>query len=314
LVNMEDEPLPDSSGVSVAVNGTQAVATSAADGTFALTGIAPGSYTISASKESFLPGQVAGVAVNAAAAVDVGEIRLMMDVDRPRVLSTIPADNARNVVIGFDLPITVKFSDRMNGASVREAISLSPSTPFTAIIGKGAGVGADDDTLIINLSNDSAQSPIQFGALYRVTIAQTAANLDGVTMAEPYTFSFRTANPGVIQVSPDDGATGVYLNQLDNAVLFTFNTQLDPNSINDRNFKVRPDPGVSVSATFTNSATNGWSTVRLSTRWQPDTAYTVTVSRRVRALNGQLLGNTPYLLRFRTSPMEIITAPVQTVR
>lgn len=314
LLNMDDEPLPDSAGVSVAVNGTQAVATTAADGTFELTGIPPGTYTISATKEGFKPGAADGVAVNAVAAVDVGEIRMMMNVDRPRVISTIPSDNAKDVTVGFDLPITIKFSDRMNGASVRGAISISPSTPFTAIIGKGAGVGADDDTLIIKLSNDSAEAPIQFGALYRITIAQTAANLDGVTMAEPFKFSFRTAKPGVIQVSPENGSNDAYLDQLNNTVLFTFNTRLDPNSINDRNIRVRPDGGVSVSTTFTNAEATGWTTVRVSTRWQPDTAYTVTVGRRVKALNGQPLGNTPYTLKFRTAPMEIMTMPIQTVR
>ncbi len=314
LVNMDDEPLPESGGVNVAANGTQAVATTAADGSFTLTGVAPGSYTISASKESFKPGAVANVAVNAAATVDVGEIRMMMDVDRPRVISTIPADNARNVAVSFDLPITVKFSDNMNAASVRDAISLAPSTPFTAIIGKGAGAGADDDTLIINLSNDNAKSPIQFGALYRVTIAQTAANLDGVTMAEPHTFSFRTANPGVIQVTPENGASGVYLDQLQNAVLFTFNTRLDPNSINDRTIKVRPDNGISVATTHTDADDTGWTTVRVSTQWQADTAYTVTISSRVRAYNGQTLGNTPYVLKFRTAPLEVMTMPILTTR
>lgn len=314
LVDLDDEPLKDSGGVKVAVNGTQVIATSAADGAFTLTGIAPGTYTVSATKEDFVPGEAAGVNVTAAAPVDVGEIRMMLDVERPRVLSTIPADNERDILVGFNLPIVVKFSDRMDGVSVRNAISLKPATPYTAYIGSGAGFGADDDTLIINLSNESAENPIMFGTQYRVSIAETAANLGGITMAEPYNFSFRTAKPGVIEVSPQNGADDVWVNQLDNPVLFSFNTRLDPDTINDRNIRVRPDNGVSVSVTHTNSPDKGWTTIRVATRWEPDTQYTVTVSRRVKASNGQSLGNTPFTLRFRTAEIDIRSMPIIEIR
>jgi hypothetical protein len=314
LVDPDDEPMDDASGVKVAVNGTEVMATTAADGVFTLTGVPAGTYTLSATRDKYTPGEVAGVEVTAAAPVDVGEIRLVMDVDRPRVLSTSPENNERDVVVGFDLPITVKFSDRMNAASVRDAISLTPSNPFTAAIGRGTGPGADDDTLVITLSNDSAEAPIRFGDTYRVTIAATAANMDGVTMEEPYSFSFRTDKPGVIQVTPENGANQVYLDQIEFPVMFTFNTRLDPDSINSKNFRVRPDDGRSVSVTHTNSDANGWTTVRVATMWQPDTAYTVTVSRRVKASNGQTLGNTPYTLRFRTAPLEVMTMPMLEVR
>jgi hypothetical protein len=202
----------------------------------------------------------------------------------------------------------------MDATSVREAIKLSPSTPFTVVIGKGSDPAADDNTLVIRLSNEDEKAPIQFGATYRVTISDTAANMTGVTMVEPYSFIFRTANPGVIQVFPENGAQRAIVDQLNYPVLFTFNTRLDPDSINDRNIRVKPDSGVSVSTTYTDSEQKGWTTVRVATQWQPNTLYTVTVSRRVKAFNGQPLGNTPYTLRFRTAPLEIMSVPVLTTR
>lgn len=314
LVDPDDQPLEDSSGVKVAINGTEIMATTAGDGSFTLTSIPAGTYSLSATREKYVPGQISDIEVASAAPVDVGEIRMMMDVDRPRVLSTSPANNERDVVVGYDLPITVKFSERMDATSVRDAISLSPSTPFTAAIGRGAGPGADDDTLVIRLSNDNPEAPIKFGSQYRVTIAETAASMDGVTMADPYSFSFRSANPGVIQVTPENGASQVYLDQVEFPVMFTFNTRLDPGTLNERNFRVRPDDRKSISVTHTNSDVNGWTTVRIGAQWQPDTAYTVTVSRRVKAANGQSLGNTPYTLKFRTAPLEVMTMPILQVR
>jgi len=314
LIDSNGNILPDASGAQVAVNGTESIATTTADGRFELKGLAPGTYTLSASKDTFEPGEVSNVTVEGLTPVDVGDIELLMEVDRPRVILTEPADNARDVIVGFDLPISIKFSHKMNVGSVREAISLTPSTPFTAVMGNGAGSGASDDTMVIRLNNDSAQSPIQFGANYTVTIAETASNMDGVSMAEPYVLNFRTANPGIIQTSPEDGANRVYVDQIENPVLFTFNTRLDPDSINDRTIRVRPDGGVSVSVTHTNSDVTGWTTVRVATQWQPNTNYTVTVSRRVKAFNGQPLGNTPFQLKFRTAPMEIITMPALEVR
>ncbi len=314
LVDAEDQPLDSSAGVQVAVTGTQLIATTAADGSFTLTNVPSGTHTLSATRDTFEPAQVPDVVVAAQAPANVGEVRLMQTVDRPRVVSTDPADNARDVVVGFDLPIQVKFSARMNPASVRSAISLTPSTPFTALIGKGLGAGADDDTLIINLSNDDSNNPIQFGANYRITIDDTAESMEGVAMAEPYTFSFRTASPGVIQTSPANGEDRAYVDQLENPVLITFNTRLDPETINERNIRVRPDNGLSVATTYTNSDANGWTTIRVATQWQANTAYTVTVSRRVKAFNGQTLGNTPFTLRFRTAPMEIMTMPILETR
>lgn len=310
LVDMDGKALPDSSGVQVAVNGTQAMATTAADGAFTLSAVPVGTYTVTATKESFEPGQMADVAVTTTGTMDLGTIEMAMKVDRPRVISTDPADSAKDVAVGFDLPIAVKFSQKMNIESVRQAISISPNTPFTALMGKGAAPGADDDTLIIKLSNDDPKAPIQFAATYRLSIAESAANVDGVTMEKAYSWSFRTANPGIMQAFPESGATRVMVDQLNNPVLFTFNTRLDPDTINDRNIRVKPDNGISVSTTYTDSEVKGWTTVRVATQWQPDTNYTVTVSRRVKAFNGQSLGNTPYTIRFHTAPIEVMSVPI----
>lgn len=314
LLDMEGQPAEDASGVQLTVSGTQAMATSAADGSFTLTGVNAGSYTINAAKETYDGAKRDSVIVNGGETADVGELQLNLKVDRPRVVSTDPGRDAGDVPVSLDLPIMVKFSAKMNPESVQRAVSISPNTPFTALIGKGAGVGTDDDTLVIRLSNEDYNSPIQFGANYRVVINESAANLDGVTMADSYSFNFRTANPGVIRTSPENGAQGVYVDQINAPVLITFNTRLDPKTVNDRNIRVKPDNGISVSTTYTDADDTGWTTVRLGTQWQPNTNYTITVSRRVKAKNGQSLGNTPYTLRFRTQALEVMSMPIITTR
>lgn len=316
LVDLDDNPLPDSSGVRVAVNGTQSMATTAADGSFSLAAIPAGTYSLGAAKEGFKPGSVEGIEVNNAAPVDLGEIRMVLDVERPRVISTNPADNDDAIEIGQNLPIVVKFSEKMDPATLQAAgaVTLSPNTPATISIGKGSAQGADDDTMVITLSNASNQSPIQFGADYTVTIAGTAANNAGVTMGDPYSFTFETAKPGITGTYPEDGAKNVYVDQAQSPVVISFNTRLDPDSINSRNIRVRPDNGKSVSTTFDNNDANGWTTVRVTTQWVPDTNYTITISRRVKAYNGQSLGNTPYTVKFRTQRQEVLSVPIITVR
>jgi len=314
LVDLDDKPVGDSSGVRVAVNGTQAMATTDAEGNYSMADVPPGTYTISATKDGYKPGQASGVEVTDAAPVEAAEIRMMIDVARPRVISTNPANRARDVEVAFNLPILIKFSDKMDPASIQKAISLTPNTPYNIQIGKGAGAGADDDTAVILLSNESAASPIQFGANYRVTVAGTAANMAGVSMGQPYTFTFSTAKPGIIGTVPQNNAQGVYVDQTQNPVLISFNTRLDPKTINSRNIRVKPDPGVSVATTYNDNDQNGWTTVRVATRWQADTAYTITITRRVKAYNGQVLGNTPYTLKFRTQSMDIMSVPILTTR
>lgn len=314
LLDMVNEPLADASGVQVAVNGTQIMATTGADGVFVLEGVAAGTYSLSATKQGFKAGSAQNVEVSAAAPTEVPDIELTMDVERPRVVMTNPAAGARDVAVGMDVPIMIKFSDKMDPATVRDAVVISPATPATIAIGKGSAPGADDDTMIITLSNSSDGAPIQFGANYRITIPGTAANLAGVTMGEPFTLSFQSAKPGIIMTSPANNARSVYVDQLENAVIFSFNTKLDPTTINDRTFRVRPNQGKSVSVTYNNNDDTGWTTVRVATQWQPDTDYTISVTRRVKASNGQNLGNTPYTLKFHTQKLDIMSVPIMTVR
>lgn len=314
LLDMDDDPLPDASGVQVAVNGTQIVATTGADGGYVLEGVAPGNYSLSATKQGFKAGSAQNVEVSAAAPTEVPDIEMTMDVERPRVVMTSPEAGARDVAVGMDVPIMIKFSEKMDPATLRDALVISPATPATVAIGKGSAPGADDDTMIITLSNSSDRSPIQFGANYRIMVPGTAANLAGVTMGEPFTLSFQSAKPGIILTSPANNARNVYVDQLENAVIFSFNTKLDPASINDRTFRVRPNQGKSVSVTYNNNDQTGWTTVRVSTQWQPDTDYTISVTSRVKAASGQKLGNTPYTLKFRTQKLDIMSVPIMTVR
>src|SRR5690606_29392438 len=198
---------------------------------------------------------------------------MTMDVERPRVVATTPGNNARDIIVGSELPVSVKFSEAMDPGTLLNSVVISPNTPATVTIGRGAAGGADD-TLMIVLSNASSEAPIQCGATYRITIPATAANFSGVSMGEPYTFTFQTGRPGVVASSPANNTRDVYVDQIQNPVIIHFNTRLDPSSINERNIRVRPSSGRSVSITHSNDENTGWTSIRVATQWEPETNYT----------------------------------------
>jgi hypothetical protein len=128
-------------------------------------------------------------------------------------------------------------------------------------------------------------------------------------MKNDYMLSFTTGLPGITRTVPEDGAKNIILNQNEMPVLIFFNTKLKPETITSRNIKVRPDRGISVATTWTTDAETGWTNVRVSTQWQPDTNYTIVIDNAVRAFNGQTLGNTPYTFHFHTARLEVLPVP-----
>jgi len=305
---------PDASGVRVGLVGTQSTAISAANGTFTLRDVPAGTYTLNASKDEYEEFTQDGVQVTAGQTVDLGDLVMEPNLDYPRVIGTTPANGTTNVPVELDMVIQVRFSKKMNVASVRQALSIDPPVAAQILMGKGVHPLADDDNLVLVLSNLDAQVPIKFKTSYRLRIARTATDTDGLGMREDFSMSFGTGAAGVIATQPANGARDVYLDQNQVPVILNFTTRLDPGTINSRSIRVKPDNGISVSVTSTNDPRTGWSNVQVSTQWQQDTQYTITVGREVRAFNGQVLGNTPYVLRFRTGVLRVLQGPIQVIR
>ncbi|MGI8908431.1 MAG: carboxypeptidase regulatory-like domain-containing protein [Candidatus Sumerlaeaceae bacterium] len=314
LPGIDDEPMPDASGVRIGIAGTQSTALSAADGSFKLQDVPEGSYQLVATKDGFEDFSQGGVEVAGGSPTDVGVLTLEPKRDYPRVIGTVPQNGTRNVPVGLDILLQVKFSKRMDPAKIREAVSVRPPTAAQVLFGRGSHPLADDDALVVVLSSLSEDAPIRFGTNYQLAIARTATDVDGVPMREDFAMNFSTGAPGIIGTRPGNGEQNVYADQNTMPVLLNFNTRLKPDSLNERSIRVRPDNGISISITHTEDPRNGWTNVRVATQWQPDTQYTITIGRDVRAANGQPLGNTPYTLKFRTSSNQVIQQPIQVVR
>lgn len=310
----DDQPLPDASGVRVGVAGTQATAITAKDGTFKLDEVPEGNYSLSLTKQGFDDLTQDGVQVAAGQPTDVGELRLEVHRDYPRVVSTTPPSGTRNVPVGLDIVLQVKFSKKMDPAAVRQAVNLQPPTAAQIFFGRGSHPLADDDALVVVLSSLDQRAPLRFQTNYQLGIAKTASDIDGTPMKDDFAMNFTTGAPGIISTYPANGDRNAYADQNNSPVMINFNTRIDPDSLNERYIRVRPDNGVSVRINHSEDGRNGWTALTIGTTWQPDTEYTITIGREVRAFNGQPLGNTPYSLRFRTAKMEVIQAPLQIVR
>lgn len=314
LPGNDDKPMPDASGVRVSIAGTQSSAVSAKDGSFKLEDVPEGSYSVIATKDGFEDLNTDGVEVAANAPTDMGELTLEPKRDYPRVVATIPANGTHNIPVGLDIVLQVKFSKPMNPDSVRNAVSVLPQTAAQYLFGRGSHPLADDNTLVVVLSSLDQKLPIRFSTNYQLAIAKTAADLNGVTMKNDFVMNFATGAPGIIGTRPANGDQQTWVDQNEMPVIVNFNTRLDPGTLNDRNIKVRPDNGMSISVTHTEDPRTAWTNLRVSTNWQADTHYTVTIGRGVRAANGQPLGNTPYTLRFTTQKMDVLRAPIQVIR
>jgi hypothetical protein len=314
LPGIDDAPLADSSGVRIALAGTQMSATSGEDGTFKLEEVPSGTINVVVTKEGFEDLKEEGLELAAGRTLDLGELRLEPKRDYPRVLSTIPPNGTSNVTVNLELYLQIKFSKKMNPESVKDALALQPSPNARLFIGKGTHQLADDDTAVVVMSGADPSKPILFGTQYRLTIAKTASDLDGLGMKNDFSMSFKTGAPGIVATRPADGERDVMLDQLDFPVIIHFNTKLKPETVIARNFKIKPDPRSSINMSYSHDNRNGWTSVRLSTLWKQDTDYSITVDHDVRALNGQRLGNTPYTFRFRSGRYEIIAPTLQELR
>ena len=299
-----DEPgnAADASGVTVGVAGTQLVALSATDGKFRMENVPIGLVNVVAGREGYEPARREGLEVTAGATVDAGEIRLEIKRDSPRVVSTSPANGAGDVMVANELTVVVKFSKKMNAASVRDAVTFDPTTPARTFIGQGAHPRSADDALVVLLTNDNAEQPIRYQTNYRFTIARTASDNDGNPMKADYNFSFTTGGVGITSTRPFDGDQAAIADSFQMPILINFNAKLRPESVTDRSVRIRPAPVSAPRLQVDSQPGTGWSTIVIFAELKRDRQYTVTVTRNVRTANGEPISRPPYSFSFSTQP------------
>ncbi len=110
-----------------------------------------------------------------------------------RVLRTAPSGDATpgdEITITFDRPVAGSLDRTVDPAGL---VSLQPAIP-------GRTEWRDPVTLRFQPAR-----PLVAGTIYRVTVANSFAAMDGSRLAEPYAFSFRVRGPRVLTGLPTNG-------------------------------------------------------------------------------------------------------------
>ena len=292
--------LTDMSGIQVALTGSSLMAITDAAGLYAIESIPPGTYELIAQANGFEPAR-ASLELAPGDDVSLEDLVLEQVLDFPVVLGTDPPDGARNVMIEEVIPISVRFSKKMNTATLIEAISIDPPVRFDVEPG-GALRDPDADLARILLFGAGPEPVAYFQTRYRITISEDARDNEGLPLEEPFKMDITTGRPAIIRTNPaDDQIKGnigpaspisVYFNvAMDPATLGTDTLRFRPRLPMSPNISVRPDPQTR------------WSILNIRATWQPDTRYRVTIGRRARTIGRDTLDNTPYSMEFRTEKL-----------
>lgn len=305
-------PLP-AVGVSVGISGSQKVVLTGPDGAFVLEEVPAGVHALVLAKDDYKDLTVSGIEVPAGLTADVGELVLEPRVEAPRVVSTMPEQGARNVLVAEQLTVVIDFSHPMDREALLRSIQIEPRGNFVPFIGSGAHELADDNTLVLVMSNFGDGPPIRYNTNYRFTILPTATSIQGIPMEEPYTLSFSTGGVGVARTFPAPGQDNITLDQVENPVQIIFNGPVDPKTLNDRTIKLRPSKDTyRINVTY--DPNTGFTIAAILTTYNFGQNYSVTVTNRVRTVTGQPLTNTPYTFRFRSAEPIPVPYPDPVVR
>jgi hypothetical protein len=131
---------------------------------------------------------------------------------------------------------------------------------------------------------------------YNIKIDSTAEDLDGISLKQPFEFSFSTAPVKIQGTSPRNGE--LFVNHSDLKIQMTFNTYMKKSTIIDA-FSISP----SVSGTFNWYPSNSKTSLAFfpSGNLRPNTKYTVTIANTAEDLFGSRMKK-PYSFSFITRP------------
>jgi hypothetical protein len=232
--------------------------------------------------------------------------------DYPTVISIAPADNARDVVVRREIPVTVRFSKKMKPDSLRKAIKIEPAVNYTVYAGKERG-DTDYDLVRVILAGAGGDPVARFKTSYTITIDENAEDVEGLTLQEPFSASFRTGAAAVIATRPVDDERQVPVGMAEPIEIF-FNASMDPTSLGADCLRIRPaiTSGAPVVSSRTDPQT-GWTRMLIQSDWQPDTRYEVTILKQARTNRREGLENTPYTFRFQTARM-VVLSPQEAAR
>jgi hypothetical protein len=286
-------------GASVALSNTAVMGMTGDNGEFRLDRAPASALTILVTKEGFADLATAlDAPASGEAMVDAGRLELKPKTDGPRVTGTNPVEGSGNVVVGETLPIQIRFSRPMDATTLLPAVRVFPDTDYRLYLGANQHPQADDSTLVIELDNRNDQRPIRFNAAYEVSIGTTATDREGRSLRSDFALNFRTGGFGVVGTTPADGSQDVNFGG-GSSFFIQFNTRLRPESVREGTIQIRPRPDTTPQFLISEDPRTGWTTVKVTTRLAENREYAVSVSRGIRAANGQSLS--PYRFSFRTA-------------
>jgi hypothetical protein len=155
----------------------------------------------------------------------------------PGVVSVTPAQGAINVAV--NAPISATFSQTMSSSSIN-------ATTFTLAGPGGASVPGAVAYSGLVATFTPTSGALAYSTTYTATITTGASSPGGAELIGPYVWSFTTFNPGipgVVSVTPAQGAANVFANA---PITATFNMAMSTASINGTTFTVAAPGGVPV--------------------------------------------------------------------
>lgn len=295
----DSDEVRDMSGISIALAGTSMVAVTDVQGQFRIAGVAPGPYSLIAQAEGFEDELIEGIDLAPGEDYVVPDILLSQILDYPTVLESDPADGTRDVVISNALPISIRFSKKMDPQSVKSSLRIEPEVDFR-VYASPDHPGADFDLVLVTINGASEEAPMLFDQAYRLTVGTGARDFEGLALEEPFTLGFTTSKPAVMGSVPGDGAEDIVFG-LDRPVIVRFNTKLKGGVFDPDDLRIDPTPPQMPLLQLSDNRSTGWTELQIQALWHPDTKYEITISRRVKTATGQRLANTPYSFEFRTA-------------
>lgn len=286
-------------GVTVSVAGTNILGSTDGTGLFQLPGVPPGTHSVTATLSGYRPATVGGVAVLSDAIVEVPEIVLERDVVAPTVVATVPDNGASDVTIEDPTQVVVVFSQKMDAATVDAAISITPEVDYNVYAGGGHPLASPERTVIVLEGYSPNGTPLKFDKPYTITIANTAANTDGVTMEEPYSFRFTTGRAKITGTFPRDGTRSVFVGRTE-PILVYFNASIDLETFEADRIDIRPQINSQPEYNVRHDAETGWSILAIAGQFEFGTEYQVTLRGGLRTLGGDRISNVPYTFGFTT--------------
>ncbi len=284
----------DHGGITVALEGTEFNTVTSGNGEFQFENIPVNAYTLLFSKGGFNNEYLEAVPVLPGQVQVLEPVILSRDVEPPYVVDSFPRIGTNGIPIDQLIDIVIRFSERMAGDSVKQAVRIEPPVTFDAFFDRESEL-SDMDVLHLRLFQDAPEG-LLFNTRYNVIITPDARTPKGVPMEEPFVLTFSTAGPMILRTFPEKGDTHIQINQEEPIVIET-NAPVDPTKF-ERSIRFRPR--MDSMPAFQYNRIGLGTRVFMRASLKPGTRYRLQFDSSMRTMDGKRFENTPYTITFTT--------------